>query len=108
MIILLVILLIDKKEVYQTMLNFFAMIERQYYKKSKMVRSDNGTNLLVWNTIFLNMAFFPQTTCTRMPQQNDRVERKYQHLLNIAQVARFQGNLAIEFWRECVGSELPN
>jgi hypothetical protein len=36
-------LLIDKKEVSQTLTNFLSMVERQYNKKVKIVRSDNGT-----------------------------------------------------------------
>jgi hypothetical protein len=38
-----IFLLIDKKEVSQTLTNFLSMVERQYNKKVKIVRSDNGT-----------------------------------------------------------------
>lgn len=38
-----VYLLRDKKEVAQTMRNFFSLVDRQYDKQVKTVKSDNGT-----------------------------------------------------------------
>ena len=38
-----VFLLVDKKEVSRALTNFFAMAKRQYDKKVKTVKSDNGT-----------------------------------------------------------------
>jgi transposase InsO family protein len=97
-----IFLLIDKKEVSQTLTNFLSMVERQYNKKVKIVRSDNGTEFICMKKYFLEHGIIFQTSCTGTPQQNGRVERKHRHILNVARALRFQGNLPIDFWGECV------
>jgi IS30 family transposase len=91
-------LLLDKREVSQVLLNFLALIERQYEKKIKVIRSDNGTEFTCLKTKFLELGIIFQTSCTWTHQQNGRVERKHRHILNVARALRFQGNLPISFW----------
>ncbi|WVZ25460.1 hypothetical protein V8G54_004004 [Vigna mungo] len=95
-------LLADKKEVSKSLMNFFALVNRQFNKKVKVFRSDNGTEFLCMKNYFSEQGIIFQTSCVHTPQQNGRVERKHRHILNIARALRFQGNLPIDFWGECI------
>lgn len=97
-----VYLLQNKSEVGQTLRNFFALIQRQFHGNVKIVQSDNGTEFTCLNDYFAKDGIIHQTSCVGTPQQNGRVERKHRHLLNVARALRFQANLPIEFWGECV------
>jgi len=90
-------LLVDKKEVSQNLENLFAKIDRQFNKRVKIVRSDNGTEFTCMKNYFLAHGIIFHTSCSGTPQQNGRGERKHQHILNVAQALRFQGNLPIKF-----------
>lgn len=82
--------------------NFIAMIERQFFKKVKRIRSDNGTEFMCLTRFFQEKGIVHETSCVNTPQQNGRVERKHRHILNIARALRFQAKLPIEYWGECV------
>lgn len=43
-----------------------------------------------------------QTTCPYTPQQNGRVERKHRNLLKMTRALRFQANLHVSFWGDCL------
>ncbi|CAH9113334.1 unnamed protein product [Cuscuta europaea] len=64
--------------------------------------SDNGTEFNCLKDFFRASRIIFQTSCVATPQQNGRVERKHQHILNIARALRFQCHLPIIFWGECV------
>ena len=94
----------DKSEVTSCLKQFFTLIQTQYHKTIKTIRSDNGTEFL--NTplrqFYHNMGALIQTSCVGTPQQNGRVERKHRHILNVARSLMFQASLPVEFWGECV------
>lgn len=82
--------------------NFVAMIETQFSKKVKRIRSDNGSEFICLSKYFQEKGIVHETSCVHTPQQNGRVERKHRHILNVARALRFQASLPIEYWGECV------
>ena len=95
-------LLTDKTMAPLQLQNFVAMIERQFSKKVKRIRSDNGSEFICLTLYFQEKGIVHKTSCVHTPQQNRRVERKHRHILNIARALRFQESLPIEYWGECV------
>ena len=95
-------LLNDKTEAPEQLRNFFALTERQFNTKVKTIRSDNGSEFVCLTNFFQKNGVVHETSCVGTPQQNGRVERKHRHILNVARALRFQANLPIEFWGECV------
>ena len=80
------------------------MVHTQFSAKVKIIRSDNGREFTsgTMNNFYTENGIVQQTSCVDTPRQNGRVERKHRHILNVARALRFQANLPIEFWGECV------
>ena len=95
-------LLVDKLEVFQMFMSFVAMVDRQFSQTIKVVQSDNGTEFNCLIDYFNATGILFQTSCVGTPQKNGRVERKHKHILNVGRALRFQANLPIYFWGECV------
>ncbi|GKU93759.1 hypothetical protein SLEP1_g7327 [Rubroshorea leprosula] len=70
----------------------------------KKIRSDNGKEFTegVVKEFCFKKGIIQQTSCAYTPQQNGIVERKHRHLLEVARALRFQANLPLKFWVECV------
>ena len=95
-------LLLEKSEVRTVLPNFCALVQRQFNKAVKIVRSDNGSEFMCLSRYFSENGIIHQTSCVARPQQNGRVERKHRHILNVSRSLLFQANLPTKFWGESV------
>ncbi|KAJ9540013.1 hypothetical protein OSB04_026519 [Centaurea solstitialis] len=99
-----VFLLNRKSEVAYHLITFCNMVERQFNKSVKRIRSDNGVEFQSNEMLsyYDKTGIVLETSCTDTPQQNGVVERKHRHILEVARALRFEAGLPIEFWGECV------
>lgn len=74
-----------------------SIIQTQFKTTVKTIRTDNGPELFL-KRFFSNHGIIHQTSCVDSPQQNDIVERKHQHLSNIARSLLFQSKLPKKNW----------
>ena len=77
------------------------MVQTQFFVSIKCLRSDNAKELAL--TQFLaSIGTLHQFSYVERPKQNSVVERKHQHLLNVARALYFQSKVHISFWGNCV------
>ncbi|CAJ2644692.1 unnamed protein product [Trifolium pratense] len=96
-----IILLKSKSEVSTHVQNFIISIQTQYKITPKTIRSDNGPEFLL-DSFYASLGILHQKSCVETPQQNGRVERKHQHLLNVGRALLFQSKLPKPFWSYAV------
>lgn len=97
-----VIFLKTKDETRDSLINFVAYVEKQFNKHIKCLRSDNGTEFLALHSFLSAKGILHQKSCVETPQQNGIVERKHQHILNVARALHFQSNVPLTMWNFCV------
>lgn len=85
-----------------TLCNFITLVERQFARKVKTIRSDNWYEFLCLTDYFCTNGIIHETSCVGTPQQNGRVDRKHQHILYVVRALRFHSHLPVEFWSLCV------
>lgn len=100
------ILLCEKSEAPNTLKRFLAFVERQFEKRVKVIRSDNGTEFTCLRNCFGELGIVHQVSCVDLPQQNGRVERKHRHILNVARALICQASLPVCFWVKHNGGNL--
>jgi hypothetical protein len=91
----------NKNEVLTIFPDFLKMIETQYKSQVKGVRSDNAPELK-FVKLFKEKGIIHYFSCPETPEQNSVVERKHQHILNVARSLMFQAQVPVEYWGECV------
>ena len=90
-----------KSEASSLIQSFYNLILTQFKLPIKVIRSDNGPEFAL-NSFYDSKGIIHQLSCVETPQQNSVVERKHQHLLTVAKALRFQANLPLKFWGDCV------
>jgi hypothetical protein len=93
-----------KSDVSTYLKHFFAMVKTQFKCSIRKIRTDNGLEFFNHDMqkYFSSLGVIHEHSCVGTPQQNGVVERKHRHLLNVARSLRFQSNLPLEFWGECI------
>lgn len=81
--------------------NVYKMIETKFACKIKIIRTDNGNEFNL-KQLYSEKGIIHQITCVETPQQNAVVERKHQHVLNVARALRFQSGLPMLYWNDWV------
>ena len=90
-----------KSDVKHLLISFYNMIYTQFDTGIKVIRSDNAFEFSLPD--FYNAhGIVHQKTCAYTPQQNSVVERKHQHLLNVARSLKLQSNLPSAYWGDCI------
>lgn len=83
---------------------FIALIKTIFSSTVKTLRTDNEgeffSNQL--KELLNTKSITHQSTYSYTPQQNGIVEKRYRYTLDIARSLRFQANLPLKFWGECI------
>jgi Reverse transcriptase (RNA-dependent DNA polymerase)/Integrase core domain/gag-polypeptide of LTR copia-type/GAG-pre-integrase domain len=97
-------LLKSKTEVFEKYQSFCKMVETQFEKKVKILRTDNGTEYVnhTFRNFLLENGTLHQTSCVGTPQQNGVSERKNRHLLEVTRALLFSAHLPNHYWADAI------
>ncbi|XP_071722966.1 uncharacterized protein [Rutidosis leptorrhynchoides] len=86
-----------KSETRNHITQFYQLILTQFDKRIKVIRSDNGQEFNDFQ-FYASHGILHQTSCVECPEQNGRVEKKHQHILNVGRALLFQSKLPLKLW----------
>lgn len=83
---------------------FHKMIQTQYSKKIRILRSDNGGEFVnhQFHEYFKKHGLIHETTCPQTPQQNGIAERKNCHILETARALLHGAHVPHHHWTDAV------
>ena len=96
-----VYMLRNKSDVSVSFPALLNLVSTQFNTKVKAIRSDNAPEL-AFNEIVKEQGMLHFFSCAYTPQQNSVVERKHQHLLNVARALLYKSQVPLSYWSDCV------
>ncbi|XP_048635048.1 uncharacterized protein LOC125608656 [Brassica napus] len=93
----------NKSDVSKVFPAFIQHVHLQYKANIKSIRTDNAPEL-AFTDLVCKHGMIHQFSCAYTPQQNSVVERKHQHILNVARALLFQSKLPLIYWTDCVST----
>ncbi|CAN0874921.1 Retrovirus-related Pol polyprotein from transposon RE1 [Linum grandiflorum] len=91
----------QKSETRDLLMAFHKMVHTQYNSTIKIIRTDQGKEFHMTD-FYSKHGIIHQMSCVQTPAQNARVERKHQHILNVARALQFQSGLPLCYWSDFV------
>lgn len=93
-----------KSDSFITIKHFLQMVQIQYHFVPKCIITDNRLEFFNKNCqdLFVSKDIVHQSSCAYTPQQNNIVERKRRHVLEVARALQFQANTPSHLWGYCV------
>ena len=86
----------SKSEASSLLINFVNLVKTQFQVRIKQVRSNNAKELAI-SKFLTAKGIRHQFSCVERLEQNSIVERKHQHLLNVARALFFQSKVLVQF-----------